>query len=636
MLNQQLKDYKILSLLGEGGMAKVYLANDAKFDTNVAIKLLNIEYTHNENIRKRFLAEAKSMFRMSHPNIIKVTDLIDDNETVAFVMEYVKGETLKEYIDRKRKLTDDDITLVFSQMLDAVGYVHSQHLVHRDIKPSNFMVSPSGGVKLMDFGIAKNTDENSFEYTQTGTGMQMGTPMYMSPEQIRNTKEVTQSSDIYSLGIVLWQMVTGTKPYDTKTLSSFDLQTKIVTENLPETNTIWDSIISKATSKATDTRFNTISSFKEHLNFKDNHMFKNSLNDTDSDKTVIEIPIQNTSQNKKPESEKESYVIKKQTNETKTHIEKEKKYSKLLIYISLVLVLIIVIGYFSVPLTKTSNDSESVVGEDISEADQSNNQEQNPAGIDWVEIKGGSFMMGSEGSESGRRSDEVSHQVSMNDFKISKYEITIEQFSNFVNATNYETDAERTGFSNVLIGYNAFEKTSGINWRHNEFGQLISSADYKRYPVKHVSWNDAKAFADWALCRLPTEAEWEYVAKSGGNSPFSTGNCLDSDQANIDGNIQMSGCYSGEYRGYVLPVGSFSSNSFGVFDMHGNLWEWCNDWYGEYDTYQSSNPSGPQSGNKRVIRGGSLDNSIDYCRSASRNKFPPTIHGYSTGIRVVK
>jgi uncharacterized protein (TIGR02145 family) len=265
MINQIIKDYSIIKQLGQGGMATVYLAFDNKFDSNVAIKLLNKEYTHNENIRKRFLAEAKSMFRMSHPNIIKVTDLIDDNDTVAFVMEYLDGETLKEFIERKGKLSDEEIKNLFSQMLDAVGYVHKQKLVHRDIKPSNFMINREGLIKLMDFGIAKNTDSNTTEYTQTGTGMQMGTPMYMSPEQITETKSVTAQSDIYSLGVVLWQMVTGSKPYDTSTLSTFQLQMKIVQETLPKTNTNWDEIIEKATNKDIERRFSSCNEFLKSL-----------------------------------------------------------------------------------------------------------------------------------------------------------------------------------------------------------------------------------------------------------------------------------------------------------------------------------------------------------------------------------
>ena len=297
MINKIIKDYSIKNELGQGGMATVYLAHDSKFDTNVAIKLLNKEYTHNENIRKRFLAEAKSMFKMSHPNIIKVNDLIDDGDTVAFVMEYVEGETLKEYIERKGKISDDEIKTIFSQMLDAVGYVHEQNLVHRDIKPSNFMVSPNGNVKLMDFGIAKNTDANSAEYTQTGTGVQMGTPMYMSPEQITETKSVTPQSDIYSLGVVLWQLVTGEKPYDMKTLSTFQLQMKIVQEELPLTNTSWDTFIKKATSKNNENRFSSCKEFILKLNSDNNTQQVNDADKTivnsvqNSEKTIIEQKV---------------------------------------------------------------------------------------------------------------------------------------------------------------------------------------------------------------------------------------------------------------------------------------------------------------------------------------------------------
>jgi serine/threonine protein kinase len=181
-------------------------------------------------------------------------------------MEYIEGETLKDYLERNGKLSDEEIKTIFSQMLDAVGYVHEQNLVHRDIKPSNFMIDKQGKVKLMDFGIAKNTDTTSPEYTQTGNGMQMGTPMYMSPEQITESKSVTAHSDIYSLGVVLWQMVTSEKPYDTKALSTFQLQTKIVQEPLKKTNTPWDTLIQKATEKKILKRYANCVDFKFQLN----------------------------------------------------------------------------------------------------------------------------------------------------------------------------------------------------------------------------------------------------------------------------------------------------------------------------------------------------------------------------------
>jgi uncharacterized protein (TIGR02145 family) len=281
-------NYTIKSELGQGGMATVYLAEDKKFLTNVAVKVLSKEFAHNENIRKRFLAEARNMFRMSHPNIIKVTDLIEEGDTVAFVMEYIEGETLKDYLERKGKLNDDEIKAIFTQMLAAVGYVHEQGLIHRDIKPSNFMISPKGQVKLLDFGIAKNTDSNSAEYTQTSTSQQMGTPMYMSPEQVNETKSVTAQSDIYSLGVVLWQMVMGQKPYDTKTLSNFQLQSKIVNENLALTNTNWDTSIQKATHKNLDSRYTSAQLFLNDLQNPAAVKIDKTAFEKNDDKTIFE------------------------------------------------------------------------------------------------------------------------------------------------------------------------------------------------------------------------------------------------------------------------------------------------------------------------------------------------------------
>ena len=249
MLNQQIHNYKIVSLLGEGGMAIVYLAYDNKFDTEVAIKILKKEFVHNENIRKRFLAEAKNMFKMSHPNIIKVTDLIDAGDIVAFVMEYIEGQTLDEYIKVNGVFKDDEIGKYLPKMLKAIEYVHDKGFIHRDIKPSNFILTKDHEIKLLDFGIAKNTNSDNDDYTSTNLGQQMGTPLYMSPEQIECVAPITKLTDIYSLGVTLWFMVMGHSPYNLKDISILSLQNKIHKEPLLLTQTIWDSTIQQATAK---------------------------------------------------------------------------------------------------------------------------------------------------------------------------------------------------------------------------------------------------------------------------------------------------------------------------------------------------------------------------------------------------
>jgi serine/threonine protein kinase len=258
---QKIGQYLLGNTLGKGGMATVYLAENEQSGSQVAVKVLNREYLHNENIRGRFFSEARHLMRLTHSNIAKVFDVIDEGESAAFVMDYVEGESLKLYLERNGRLDDKQIKGLFVQMLDAVGYIHGNGLVHRDIKPSNFMIGKDGHVTLLDFGIVKTIDPSSSEYTMTGTNQQMGTPMYMSPEQVKSTKAVDSRSDIYSLGVVLWQMVAGKKPYNSETLSTFDIQLKIVTESLAYTNTVWDGLIEKATSKSSDGRIPSCAEF---------------------------------------------------------------------------------------------------------------------------------------------------------------------------------------------------------------------------------------------------------------------------------------------------------------------------------------------------------------------------------------
>ena len=259
MLGEQFGNYKFLSILGEGGMATVYLAENTLLGKKVAIKVLKDDFVYNSNIRGRFLAEAKSMVQVSHANIISVLDLIDAGDIVAIVMEYVSGKSLKEYLLEKGKLNDNEIQTLFIQILTALQHVHNSGLVHRDIKPSNFMITDSGMIKLADFGIAKDKNR-SFHLTETGT--QMGTPKYMSPEQIKSAKDVDHRSDIYSLGVVLYEMVAGYFPFETNSLPLIDIQEIILFKPLPLTYTKWDYYISKATSK---NEFDRFQSCKEWL-----------------------------------------------------------------------------------------------------------------------------------------------------------------------------------------------------------------------------------------------------------------------------------------------------------------------------------------------------------------------------------
>jgi formylglycine-generating enzyme required for sulfatase activity len=196
------------------------------------------------------------------------------------------------------------------------------------------------------------------------------------------------------------------------------------------------------------------------------------------------------------------------------------------------------------------------------------------------------------------------HPVKLSAFKMSKYEITFEQYDIFCESTKrLKPDDEGWGRGNM--------------------------------PVINVSWNDAVAFAEWMDCRLPTEAEWEYACRAGSSTSFNFGNILTPDRANFNGNYPHSYYLENTNRKKPLPVGSFLPNLWGLYDMHGNLWEWCSDWYGKDYLSTQVNPKGANKGSMRVIRGGSWLSFAMSCRSASRLGCEPELLKNMVGLRLV-
>lgn len=270
MIGKQILNYRIESLIGQGGMGSVFLASNINIDQKVAIKVLNPGLTNNAEIRKRFEREATTLASLDHQNIVKFLNYFENEEGIFLIMEFVKGMTLDDYINDVTGPIPAEKTLdLFSQILDAFSYAHDQGIIHRDIKPSNIIITKDLKIKILDFGIARIIKESVPSVTKTGT--KIGTAMYMSPEQVRG-KEVDKRSDIYSLGIVLYQMITGRAPYDDTTLSEFDINVKVVEEKLPRAKEFYpfvsdkvQAIIDKAVEKSPDNRYHNCEDFKYHL-----------------------------------------------------------------------------------------------------------------------------------------------------------------------------------------------------------------------------------------------------------------------------------------------------------------------------------------------------------------------------------
>lgn len=202
--------YEIIELIGEGGMADVYKAVDIVDNKTIAVKILKKEFAENEEFLRRFRNESKAIAVLSHPNIVKIYDVGFSEKIQFIVMEYIDGITLKEYMENERVLSWKDAVHFVTQILRALQHAHERGIVHRDIKPQNIMMFTDGTIKVMDFGIAKFAREEG----KTATDQAIGTVHYISPEQARG--DVTDAkSDLYSVGVMLYEMLTGQKPFDT-------------------------------------------------------------------------------------------------------------------------------------------------------------------------------------------------------------------------------------------------------------------------------------------------------------------------------------------------------------------------------------------------------------------------------------
>ncbi|MEN3041343.1 MAG: serine/threonine-protein kinase [Bacteroidia bacterium] len=257
--------YEIIRTLGEGGMGVVYLAIQKRIERKVAIKSIAPYLARDPVVRERFTAEAAVLARLNHPNIVTLYDYVEGEDALYLIMEYVEGQPLSELL-RGGPLHLELIQRYFLQVLEAFAYAHEQNVVHRDIKPSNIMITAGGRVKILDFGVARiiQTDQ-----TLTRTGMRLGTLLYMSPEQVKGLREIDHRSDIYSLGVVLYEMLTGRPPYPAD-LSEFDLSVKIVQEPLfdlsrppAEIPARLIEVILRATEKNPDFRYLSCEEFRK-------------------------------------------------------------------------------------------------------------------------------------------------------------------------------------------------------------------------------------------------------------------------------------------------------------------------------------------------------------------------------------
>lgn len=266
MIGKTIGNLRISSQIGKGGMGEVYLAEHVRLRKKFAIKSLSSVLTQDPQFRERFHQEAQNQAQLDHHNIVQVTDFIEDNGEFFLIMEYVDGQSLGDKIKEKGKLEEKEALSIFKAVLEGLNFAHCKGIIHRDVKPSNILIDKSGRARITDFGIAILAGSERL----TSTGMIVGTTWYMSPEQILRPRDVDHRSDVYSVGIMLYEMLTGDVPFVGET--DFDIKNQHVNsrppdprQKNPEISAKLAQIILTALKKDPDDRFQGCAEFLDRI-----------------------------------------------------------------------------------------------------------------------------------------------------------------------------------------------------------------------------------------------------------------------------------------------------------------------------------------------------------------------------------
>ena len=356
---QKINDrYEIIKTIGEGGMANVYLANDTILDRKVAIKVLRGNLSNDEKFIRRFKREALSVSNLSHPNIVEVYDVGEEDGNYYIVMEYIEGKTLKQLLQKRGALTLNEVIDIMTQLTDGLAHAHEAYIIHRDIKPQNIMIEDNGLVKITDFGIAMAL--NSTQLTQTNSVM--GSVHYLPPEQA-NGKGSTVKSDIYSLGILMYELLTGSVPFKGDT--AVEIALKHMKEKIPsirkQNPTIPQSvenIVLKATAKNPKNRYDNVRDMYKDLQTalqRDNEkrlVYEYPENDLEETKVIPQVTKEIKQVIDKP-------TAKEEDSEDNSVLKEKDEKNKLPIILAVVLLgtLIVLAGVY---LLITSKDVKEV------------------------------------------------------------------------------------------------------------------------------------------------------------------------------------------------------------------------------------------------------------------------------------
>ena len=652
IIGQTLLDqYRVDTFVASGGMGAVYRVWDLKRNVSLAMKVLHNELAEDPSMFKRFQREANALKKLAHPNIVPFYGLYQTLDFTFLLERFIDGPSLKDVLKQRqgRSLPIGEALVYFKALCAALGYAHASGVVHCDVKSGNVMIDRGGSIYLTDFGIARHAESTT---TTMGTA---GTPSYMAPEQIRG-QAVSPATDVYALGVVLYEMLTGQRPFRGTEPGSEKgggstneriryghllLQPPDPRSLNPALSGRMAAAILKALAKSPSARYQTMQEFMlavsaaagvSERDIPERAMF------------VIEMEREMPRASPVPAS-----IPARETPPRKVS---SSARTGMVVVIILFVVVAVVIG--SIAIWGGPIPTPSLTALDITHPllnttlppptstptwtltptfsptftltftptptltfTPTNTVTPSPAlsiGSTWarpadgmmmVYVPAGDFTMGSPNGM-GHDDEHPQHIVYLDAFWIDQTEVTNAMYAKCVSVGACQPPSSSASYT-----------------RSSYYG----NSAYVDYPVIFVTWNAASVYCTWAGARLPSEAEWEKAARGTDGSIYPWGdNSPNSSLLNYNMNV-----------GDTTAVGSYPSGAspYGALDMAGNVWEWVNDWYD--DTYYSqslgANPNGLYTGQYRVLRGGAWNNDDDGVRSANRYRRTPDDKHSGLGFR---
>ncbi len=639
--------YQITELLGKGGMASVYKAVQKSINRVVAVKVLPRSFMHDETFMQRFRQEAELIARLEHFHILPIYDYGEFEGMPYIVMRYLEGGTVQRRIEQG-PLPWEDILRITSHIAGALDYAHARAIIHRDIKPSNILLDAEGNAYLADFGIAKMSESTAH---LTGSGI-VGTPAYMAPEQSRPGPPAP-SVDIYALGVTVFEMITGHQPYRADTPIAqimMHLQSPVpsVRDYNPDIPVEVDEVIAKALAKQPEDRFQSATEFARAL-----ETAVRQGGSWEVDRTLV-APERMVSTPPSPYAPTYEAPGRPATTtaprESAAAVPRAaSKGGRTLLWVGGGALGLVVVGGLLIALllggrgagggpastppgeiamAGTEEGAAALAAQEATATPSPTSEPPTPTatpepteaptptplaeritlrGVPMLLVPAGTFIMG---SDEGYPRERPAHEVYLDDYYMDETEVTNIYYMACVDAgACAPPEFVDSPYQVAYYGYETF---------HN-------------YPVIYINWEEAQTYCRWRSGHLPTEAQWEKAARwnpeTGEAYMFPWGGVsLDPYYLNYGSNF-----------GHTTEVTTYPDgrSPYGLYDMAGNLIEWVYDWYQDnyYEVSPHDNPTGPATGQFRVLRGGSYESHGSGLTTTFRDYIDPLTKKATIGFR---